>query len=154
MSTAKIKQAYREKQRLQLAPIETSPIKSKSRNKTKPVKAVAYCSDIVNLPAVKMTGQPSIKSKYSATRRFHAGDLCSPAQQRLSQVDTFTGAYRVRFEGTDKRFQDYEGDYAKNPREASKLLVNKSNAELTIPGHAADFRTEVTWRLQLRPNLR
>jgi hypothetical protein len=84
---------------------------------------------------------------------LHAGDLCSPAQQRLSQIDTFTGAYRVRFD-KDKRFSDYEGDYAKNPTEAAKILVNRSNAELTIPGKSADFRTEVTWRLQLRPNLR
>jgi hypothetical protein len=88
------------------------------------------------------------------TRRFHAGDLCSPAQQRLSQVESFTGAYKSRFDANDKKYADYAGDYAKNPREASRLLVNRSNAELTIPGKAADFRSEVTWRMQLRPNIR
>jgi hypothetical protein len=50
MSTSEIKKAYRSKQQQQrLAPIATSPIKKKSR---KSVKAVAYSSDIVNLPAV------------------------------------------------------------------------------------------------------
>ena len=66
MSTSEIKKAYRSKQQQQrLAPIATSPIKKKSR---KSVKAVAYSSDIVNLPAVKMTGQPSIRTKYSEVR--------------------------------------------------------------------------------------
>jgi hypothetical protein len=70
MSTSEIKKAYRSKQQQQqrLAPIATSPIKKKSR---KSVKAVAYSSDIVNLPAVKMTGQPSIRTKYSEVRATH-----------------------------------------------------------------------------------
>lgn len=79
--------------------------------------------------------------------------MASPAQQRLSQVDSFTGAYKTRFDDNDKKYADFAGDYAKNPRQASKILVNRSSSELTIPGKSADFRTEVTWRLQLRPNL-
>lgn len=56
MSTAQMKKAYRSRQRL---PIVTSPIK------TTKVKSVGYDDHVVNLPAVKIVGQPSIRSKFS-----------------------------------------------------------------------------------------
>lgn len=40
-----------------------------------------------------------------------------------------------------------------NPLKAIKLLQGTGYSELNIPLRAADFKSEVTWRLQLRDNI-
>ena len=77
-----------------------------------------------------------------------AGDLCNPAQQRLSKIDTFTGLYKNRFQNSNK---NAGGDYCRNPLAATRLLQSVPSTDLNIPGRALDFRDEVEWRLQLRP---
>jgi hypothetical protein len=68
MSTAQIKKAYRSKQnkhRHHLVPIGGPSSAKEDKNS---LRAVEYDSHIVSLPAVKMTGKPSIKNKLSEVR--------------------------------------------------------------------------------------
>ena len=58
-STYEIKKAYKVKKDSFLEPI------SPSKKKAKALKAVEYDPKKVNLPAVKMTGKPSIRAKMS-----------------------------------------------------------------------------------------
>eukprot|EP01041_Mallomonas_annulata_P010652 gene10652-22235_t len=78
-----------------------------------------------------------------------AGEACTVAQQRLCQVESFTGMYKKRFEVNPSC--PVSGDYCDRPIRATRLLNSTPVNLLTIPSRAGDFRTEVEWRLQLRP---
>ena len=71
----------------------------------------------------------------------------SKVHQRLSSLESFPAVYRYKF---DENAVTVSGDYIDDPRKAITLLKSTSNAELTIPQRAADFKTEVQWRLLLR----
>jgi hypothetical protein len=43
------------------------------------------------------------------------------------------------------------GDYYEKPIAVSRMLQSKATQELNILTRSADFKSEVTWRLQLRP---
>lgn len=81
-----------------------------------------------------------------------AGEQCSPTQARLCNPTTFTGMYKRRFEGRHS-FTCVSGDYIDEPREAMRMLQGTTYHDLTIPKRAADFKTEVQWRMILRNEL-
>lgn len=130
------------------------PINRSSRNESKimerKVKSVEYRPNPVNLPAVRMIGVPSIKSKLSETRRFHAGDLCNPVQRRLAQTESFTCAYKKRLE---KATVSRNGDSDERIQEATKILQGPFPTQPVLLDRSADFRSEATWRVQLRPSV-
>ena len=80
-----------------------------------------------------------------------AGEGLTPVQSRLSQLDSFTGMYKRRFDqGEDADIYPVTGDLCQNPKRAIRLLKDRSRHQLTIPKRACDFRSEVEWRLTLR----
>ena len=78
-----------------------------------------------------------------------AGEGLTPVQERLSQLDSFTGMYKRRFDQGDDAYP-VTGDLCQNPKRAIRLLKDRSRHQLTIPKRACDFRSEVEWRLTLR----
>jgi hypothetical protein len=70
---------------------------------------------------------------------------------RLSSEETFTANYANRMHGT--HINGHSGDYFDNPLKVSKMLMNSSYSDLTIPTRAQDFSSSVEWRTQLRSNL-
>ena len=79
-----------------------------------------------------------------------AGENALDVHERLCNPSSFTGLYKHRF------LQKLEpigvaGDYYEKPIAAIRLLKSKAYQELNIPKRSADFKSEVTWRLQLRP---
>jgi hypothetical protein len=70
---------------------------------------------------------------------------------RLSSEEAFTINYANRVHGT--HLDGHSGDYFDNPLKVSKMLMNSSYSDLTIPGRAQDFSSSVEWRTQLRSNL-
>ena len=79
-----------------------------------------------------------------------AGEACNERQGRLCEVESFTGLYKRRFDPSKAAMRAVSGDYCADPLGAERMLQSKTCAELTIPGRAADFRTEVEWRMRLR----
>lgn len=79
-----------------------------------------------------------------------AGEDSAEVHKRLSDVSSYTGLYRHRFTSKDGPLA-ITGDYLDQPLKAIRLLKNTSSSMLTIPGRAADFCTEVNWRMSLRP---
>jgi hypothetical protein len=80
------------------------------------------------------------------------GTECTEHQQFLADdVEHYTGVYRKRFT-EPKGGTALGGDYYTTPRRCTKMLMNRSYAELNIPKRSADFRNEVTWRMKLRTN--
>mmetsp|Transcript_10463 Transcript_10463/g.10531 ORF Transcript_10463/g.10531 Transcript_10463/m.10531 type:complete len:159 (-) Transcript_10463:277-753(-) len=79
-----------------------------------------------------------------------AGESCTQSQKRLCDVESFTGMYKKRFEN-DTVSQAISGDFCDRPIRATRLLNSTPVNRLTITKRAGDFRTEVEWRLQLRP---
>ena len=77
-----------------------------------------------------------------------AGEHCTAAQKYLADKPNFTGIYRRRFSRNSMRA--ISGDYCADPMRAERMLQSHTCAELTIPGRAADFRSEVEWRMRLR----
>lgn len=71
------------------------------------------------------------------------------AQEKLSNNRYFTHSYRIKH-NSGNAAEDYQGDYLPNPLKATKLLQSTSYNALTIPGRAADFKSEVTFRMSLR----
>lgn len=67
--------------------------------------------------------------------------------QKLYSQESFPDIYKKKF---DESIHDVAGDYADDPKKVMNLLKNRSYAELNIPGRAADFKSEVAWRMQLR----
>mmetsp|Transcript_67282 Transcript_67282/g.121197 ORF Transcript_67282/g.121197 Transcript_67282/m.121197 type:complete len:149 (+) Transcript_67282:73-519(+) len=81
-----------------------------------------------------------------------AGEKSNAAQQRLSDSATFTGFYKQRaVAGCTAMMRTASGDYCELPIQAAQILASSTYGELTRPHGAADFCSEVTWRLQLRP---
>ena len=80
-----------------------------------------------------------------------AGERCNETQRRLCEVNNFTGMYKKRFDERARHLPT--GEVCENPIRAIRLLNSTSLDKLTIPARAGDFRTEVEWRLQLRPQL-
>ncbi|CAE8610467.1 unnamed protein product, partial [Polarella glacialis] len=81
-----------------------------------------------------------------------AGEKSNAAQQRLSDSATFTGFYKQRaVAGCSAMMRTASGDYCELPIQAAQILASSTYGELTRPHGAADFCSEVTWRLQLRP---
>lgn len=84
-----------------------------------------------------------------------AGESNSPVHSRVSDPSTFTGFYRRRHQaGGQHAVHAVTGDFASHPLEAQNMLLSRSHYQLTIPGRAADFRSEVEWRMDLRPATR
>ena len=88
--------------------------------------------------------------KWWEKRPTISGEACNDAQGRLCEVESFTGLYRRRFDPSKAAMRAVSGDYCADPLGAERMLQSKTCAELTIPGRAADFRTEVEWRMRLR----
>lgn len=65
MSTAQIKKAYKSKRSTHLEPLSPSSPKKKKKKLALSLKAVEYDPENIQLPAVKMSGKPSIKNKLS-----------------------------------------------------------------------------------------
>ena len=70
--------------------------------------------------------------------------------QKLSSQDKYTDVFKKHIDGSSA---DVAGDYVDNPLKAVKLLQGTGYSGLNIPLRAADFKSEVTWRLQLRDNI-
>lgn len=71
----------------------------------------------------------------------------NPAQKRLSDAKNFTHNYNIK---RDPNHGNAAGDYLDQPLKATKLLQSTAYNQLTIPGRAADFKSEVTFRMSLR----
>lgn len=91
-----------------------------------------------------------IAYSFSKSRPVYAGELCNPTQEKLANLQSFTGQYKVRF-NPDQGSSLNNGDYCSRPIDAIRMLNSTSHKDLTIPTRAGDFKTEVEWRLSLRP---
>jgi len=128
--------AYKKKKRDQKTQMRSS--RRKGKVKLKPIPS-RYERPKIPTPEDWWTKPPTL-----------AGEGCTPVQQRLAKLESFTGSYKKRTEeGVDKFLSDYHSD----PKKVSRLLLNKSYQELTIPQRSNDFVSEVGWRKNLRPNL-
>jgi len=85
-----------------------------------------------------------------------AGDLCNQAQVRLAHPEARTGVHKHK--ELPNRLFNGQGDVSRQfPDKHVKVMLALTNTMsgghhgLTIPGRAADFRTEVDWRMKLRP---
>jgi hypothetical protein len=65
----------------------------------------------------------------------------------LASQESFPTVYRKKF---DTNAVAVAGDYYDNPRKVASMLKSTSSKALNIPCRAADFKTEVQWRLLLR----
>jgi len=81
-----------------------------------------------------------------------AGEGQTLVQSRLSLPKTFTGVYRRRFDPDVFHHHAESGDLCTNPKKALTLLKETSTKCLgeSKNARAADFRSEVEWRLTLR----
>lgn len=73
----------------------------------------------------------------------------SAVHHKLSSQENFPSIFKKKF---DREYNSIAGDYYHDPRKCIDMLKNRSHGELTIPGRAADFKSEVQWRMQLRNN--
>jgi hypothetical protein len=92
------------------------------------------------------------------TRQQLAGENMSKTVEKLSDEHTFTGMYKQRLVDRDgDGMLDIRGpgtgELCSSPKRAMKLLKSTPVAKLNMPGRSGDYRNEVEWRLQLRPNL-
>jgi len=78
-----------------------------------------------------------------------AGECCSDAQLRLSHVNSYTGIQRKRPDDADA--DAIAGDFCYKPKRATRILTSAPVDEVANVNRTGDFRTEVEWRLQLRP---
>ncbi len=85
----------------------------------------------------------SSPTKRSPMSHSHADSV----HHKLSSAEHFPHTYKKKF---DENSVDVSGNYIADPRKAISLLKSTSSAKLTIPGRAADFTSEVHWRMQLR----
>jgi hypothetical protein len=87
-----------------------------------------------------------------------AGSDMSATLKRLADEKTYTGVYKKRLDERDgKVIKDLSaqgtGELCASPSRARRLLKSTPVAKLNMPRRSGDFRTEVEWRLQLRPNI-
>lgn len=74
---------------------------------------------------------------------------------RISDPSDFSGfSGRCHKAGNEWSIPALSGDFSSSPLDASRMLISRSNPQLTIPERAADFRAETDWRLNLRPATR
>ena len=92
----------------------------------------------------KSSTQLTIKSPTKRTSHHHT---TNSVHHKLSSVESFPDTYKKKF---DENSVDVSGNYHADPRKAINLLKSTSSAALNIPGRAADFASEVNWRMQLR----
>ncbi len=71
----------------------------------------------------------------------------SAIHNKLNSQENYPLAYKVKY---DENSLPVSGDYIDDPRKTVKLLQSTPSSKLTIPGRAADFKSEVQWRLLLR----
>lgn len=87
-----------------------------------------------------------------------AGSHMTATAKKLTDEGTYTGVYKQRLNERDGRFIDDlsaqgTGELCASPKRARRLLKSTPVAKLNMPGRSGDYRTEVEWRLQLRPNI-
>ena len=95
------------------------------------------------------TKVPKIADRWWDKPPCIAGEQMNSSQSRLSDPSNYTENKRRNLDFDDK-VDEHLGDFCRNPLKARILLLNNSYSDLTIPTRAADFRTGVEWRLQLR----
>ena len=133
--------AYKEKQAI-LEAITASRVLN--RKKIKPNDPVR---------SVDPTKVPKIDDRWWEKTPTVAGELMNASQTRLSDPSLFTEIKR-RSLNLGLNADEHIGDFCRNPLRARILLMNNSYKDLTIPTRAADFRTGVEWRLQLRQGMK
>lgn len=79
----------------------------------------------------------------------HKEYAAAPVHVKLSSIDSFPETYKKRF-FHDSGELGGTGDLSDDPRKVINLLRGTSKEMLNIPGRAADFKSEVQWRMQLR----
>lgn len=84
----------------------------------------------------------------SQTKAVRSG--ISAIHNKLSSEENYPSTYKRKY---DESNHPISGDYIDDPRKATRLLQSTSSSKLTIPGRAADFKSEVQWRLLLRSDL-
>jgi hypothetical protein len=85
---------------------------------------------------------PFLGTQRSVQPNVRAGEACNSTQDRLARPENYPTAYMQKRHPPSSAYKN-QGDYCTVPRMASKLLLNTSSSDLTIPGRATDFRTEV-----------
>jgi len=105
------------------------------------------------LPSITLTRQ-QMKEQAEKTNTIPKKTTIRPVFKRLSSIETFPLAYQRHFYANTHKSSDYfDGDIMDSNKTVMKLLTGSSRSELTIPGRAADFTSEVTWRMQLRGDM-
>mmetsp|Transcript_16919 Transcript_16919/g.25515 ORF Transcript_16919/g.25515 Transcript_16919/m.25515 type:complete len:159 (+) Transcript_16919:93-569(+) len=79
-----------------------------------------------------------------------AGDICNHTQRKLAQKEMFTGIQKMKYDSR-ANLENGSGEVCTAPSRAIRLLNSRTYKELNIPTRTGDFRNEVEWRLQLRP---
>ena len=126
-------------------PLLTSP-------KAKSFLRVSGCKEVQLFQKSISPGKLRLGNDPSGHGTHHHHHLHPDAYERLSSEEAFTTTYANKIHHT--HMKDYHsGDYAQDPIAVSKMLMNSSYSDLTIPGRAADFSSTVEWRMQLRSNL-
>jgi hypothetical protein len=144
--------AYKLKQEIK----ETTPVQEKlnpllASPKAKSFLRVSGCKEVQlfqkSISPAKLRSMENDSNHELHRHRHHPA-----AYERLSSQEAFTTNYSNKIHHT--HMKDYHsGDYCEDPLQVSKMLMNSSYADLTIPGRAADFSSTVEWRMQLRSNL-
>eukprot|EP00602_Paraphysomonas_sp_CaronLab_P002409 CAMPEP_0185034896 /NCGR_PEP_ID=MMETSP1103-20130426/25281_1 /TAXON_ID=36769 /ORGANISM="Paraphysomonas bandaiensis, Strain Caron Lab Isolate" /LENGTH=142 /DNA_ID=CAMNT_0027571737 /DNA_START=163 /DNA_END=591 /DNA_ORIENTATION=+ len=94
---------------------------------------------------------PSTAKRHPLKSEGHrAGDISNDAQRRLARKDMYTGIQKMRFD-SKANLKNGSGDICASPTRAARLLNSRPCKQLGIPARTGDFRNEVEWRLQLRP---
>jgi hypothetical protein len=88
-------------------------------------------------------------AKYHQFKKSHgrsvvAGSGMSETVKKLADETFFTGVHKQRLT---------ERDSGENKRMSGTTKLLKSTPQLNMPRRSGDFRAELEWRLQLRPNL-
>lgn len=84
----------------------------------------------------------------SPEKRSIANCKPAPVHLRLSSMDNWPETYKQRF--FENGGTHAGGDIADEPKGVINLLSGTSVGQLNIPGRAADYLSEVQWRMQLR----
>ena len=151
-------EAYHEKKKLlDSKQISFSLPTVKSLSSMRPSHSYEFCGTEHRVRVKALNSSASEKNLISPEDKWWtkkptiAGEGSNARQERLSDVNLFTGIYKQRFQ-ENNFFMFKEFDYVSDPIAARKILLNTSYATLNSLGRAGDFKNEVEWRLSLRPN--
>ncbi len=132
-------------------PVTQAALESLVRSPPKYVKHYQHGSGLWPSPAIGPIGKPPPDSDHWWEKKpTLPGEAMLDIHTKLCDPKLYTGQYKHKFLKKDEPL-GLAGDYYEKPIAAIRMLKSKRSDELQIPQRALDFKSEVTWRLTLRP---